>query len=174
MIYFGLFLKTRHQLSCSCPLSVTSDWPYQDYLLSKTIVSTKRSYSVSISTIVQTPNQLKSAQSYIHGSLGLEVIVCLHLHFCSNPKPIEFLYKGGGMGSYFVSSSTFVKIPNIPKPTQFIRMVGCGRDHTLLPSPRFVYIPLPAGTMTNQYLSLEPYPTLSLHLCCCSNPKETQ
>ena len=89
------------------------------------------SYSVSISTFVQILNLLNSplqravhtlssypslSQTSLFGTLSLTVLFSIstfvqipnhpffHIHFCSNPKPTQFLFTGG---SYSVSISTF-------------------------------------------------------------------
>ena len=50
--------------------------------------------------------------SYLWG--GGWVMLCLHLHMCSNPKltQILFMVGGVGVGLCFVSISTFLQIPN--------------------------------------------------------------
>ena len=57
----------------------------------KTIISMRWSYSVS--AFVQIPYQLNS---YLEGGWG-GIMLCLHLHFCSNPKPTQFLIMRGTM-----------------------------------------------------------------------------
>ena len=152
------------------------------------------SYSVSISIFpfAQTPNQLGPSQFLFTGRIGsypslclhlhilfnsqtnsipifsylwvVEVILCLHLHFCPNCKPTQLLFTGGGchtlfpplfksqtksipvyerLGSYSISIfiSTSVHIPN-----QLNSSFGGVRNGTVLsPSP----FPLLSISQTN-------------------------
>ena len=77
-----------------------------------------------------------SVQTHTYFHINEGILLCLHPHFCSKPKPTQTIsipINRGRVGSYSVSISTLCSNPK-PTETNSIPIYGVG-GHTQSPSP---------------------------------------